>query len=535
MANPCLEWFITDIACMGSGIVTVGLLENEPESMIYSKIKQLDLKYICVDSLGLKKIDSIINGFQDSLELQYIICFDNLNDFERKKISDNGLNIIYFDDFYNYPLTPFIGKISPTSICMLSYTSGTTGAAKLVKLSHEALMSSFSSILFENYKIDPEDVYISYTNLALFGEKLTSYMIMIYGCSIGISNDIKNDIRILQPTLMIAVPRVLDFFYNIIQGEISSRSGISEKIFNKALNKNLEKLSKGKPYKKNFWDRIIFHSIRERFGEKIRYILTGSSLPNIYSMNYLKACLGCEIIEGYGLVETGYSNLCSGIYSGNGYIGGPFIGIELKLEKINNLLLFDADPETCGELCIRNTMSTIDYIDENSCDNEGWFKTGDIFRIIGEKNAFQFIDRISSTFSVKSGWTITPQRIENIYRRSPWILQILVYADSRIDALVAIVVPNEQFIMENWAPVGVKYVQLHNNVMLGKVILKNLLHLAKSQNLKKYEYIDDIFIEIVPWTSNEYITSSLKLKRFMLLNLYKQAIEEMLEKLCLKY
>lgn len=534
ISSPRVEFFIADLASLNIGLVTVGLAETDTDSELLFKLLQLKLKYVCVDLKNLKKIIAAKKNFEVTVEVA--ICFDQVSEEIEVEAKENGVQIVNFSMFLTCPATQFFRVIDEKSVCMLVYTGGSTGAARCRKVTHENFMESLTSVLFESHMVNSEDKYILYGNLASFGEKLTCYYLMVQGVGIGISRNLEKDLKILQPTLMLAVPRVLDFFYKKIQQDLKLRPKISQKIFNKAIAKNLSKLIKNKfKHKQSLWDNWVFNTVKEKFGGNLRMILTGSSPPNEISIKFLKVCLGCEIIEGYGIVEAGFSNFSSNHFNTQGHLGGPLINTEAKIVKMPGLQLPNIDSKKCGELYLKNHTRNLGYIDGEIVDSDEWVRTGDIFRILDESNAFQFIERSNYCYNVKSGWTVTPQRLENIYRQSPYIAQILIYTSEVIDGIVAVVVPDENFIMNHWAPTGVCYFDICQNKLLGKAILKNFEEIGENVGLYKYEFIKDIIIETTPWTSSEYITGTLKLKRHALLEKYKTRLNKTIENLSLNF
>ena len=103
---------------------------------------------------------------------------------------------------------------------------------------------------------------------------------------------------------------------------------------------------------------MIFSSIRENFGGRVRVILTGSSLPNPDTIKFIKVCLGCEVLESYGVVESGYSNLL-----GSNSLG-PLNGNQLKLVYNPAIVLEGLDNDKYGELHIKNEHFAASYLSD---------------------------------------------------------------------------------------------------------------------------------------------------------------------------
>ena len=524
------EWLLVDVACMGVGVVTVGLSDKDSDEQLAYKLQKLHLKYLCTDKSGFQQIMKIKkNRLADDLE--FIFCLDNLEDSEKKLALEYNLKVFNFRDFKNFENKPVTKQIDPKSVCMLSFTSGTTGPEKLVKISHENLLGSFTSILNGLYELSSEDVHLTTTHLSVLSEKILIYIATISGASIGISNQFQEDLKIVRPTILFGLPRYLDFLYVQMQEEIASHSNLMQKLFRKSFNKKLSQFMKGEEIKKSIWDNVIFKSIREKLGNRVRLIFTGTSIANSETLRFFKIILGCDIIESYGLTEAGEFSFCAGSDKNFGHVGGPLATCEAKLVYTANIELEGLDPLKYGELYLKNTSIPLGYVDEPNTDSDGWIKTGDLFKFIDGIDAFQFIDRIDYIIKLKNGKSVSPQLLEMMYRQSDYVAQVLVYGDNRTDGLVAVVVPDERYVMKHNDQKHMSFRQLCENTSFYKTILKDFEGIALDKGKKSYEKIKEIYIEPIPWTSQEYITNTLKLKRNILITRYQSQINEMMDRL----
>ncbi|OMJ83922.1 hypothetical protein SteCoe_15082 [Stentor coeruleus] len=528
MANPRQEWFYTDLACMGLGIAPVGLTECDQEIILLEKIRSLDMKNVSVDRKGLMKIFSLAEMLGES-PIEKVLFFDDITPDEISRAHNFNIQIFRFKDFSVLPLSSNLIEINPKNICLFAFTTGVTGPFKAVKITHEQYMSSFTSIIFENPPVSNDDVYALYTNLSLYGERILNYMLTIYGVRIGFSKDLKEDLMVMKPTLMLVIPRVLDFLTDGIKFEISKRTGLAESLFKKCYQNSLMKMEKGKPYKKGFWNNIAFREIRESFGGKLRYLLTGSLPSNIDTMKFISICLGCGIYEAYGLIEAGYSNIYS-LSTFSGCLGGPAPGWEAKLVFTPDILLEDISKDMYGELWLRHEIPSSSYITQSTSDNDNWIHTGDLFMLTNERFGFCFIERIQYVMHTKCGFAVCPQKLENIYRQNPYVAQMIVYTDKRINGLVCIIVVDERTLHKKCTSM-VKIEEIRNNHIIKQNIIDGFNELARDKRLKIYEYVLDLYIEIDPWTTSELISECLKIKRYALLDKYNDCLQDMISRL----
>lgn len=524
------EWIYISIACMGIGLVTSGLSDTDTDEDLGFKLEALHLKYICVDKEGLLQVLRLKKNRQAN-DLEVVICLDRAEDCEKKIAGEVGFRLIQYKDFKNLEGKPNTRPIETNDTCMVAFTSGTTGMPKLVKVSHENLMGTFTALLHGSYKISPDDIHLTSTHFSILSETILIYIALISGASIGISNQFQEDLKIVRPTIIFTLPRYLDFLYIQIQDEISLQSQMLQKLFNKSFAKKLMSYSRGEDLKKSFWDNMTFKNIREKLGGRVRLIFTGMSLTNTDNVKFFKIVLGCDIIESYGNVEAGEFILCAGRDRGLGHVGGPLASCEVKLQYCADVNIEGLDPLKYGELCIRNSSTPAGYLDKPSVDSEGWVHSGDLFCLNEELASFKFIDRIEYIMKNKAGKSITPQVLEMIYRQSELVAQIIVFADYRINGLVAIVVPDERIVLKSSDQKNFSYSEVCASENFAKNIIRSLNDIAISRGRKDYEKVRKLIVEPVPWTSQEFITKTLKLRRNAILAKYSQAIQDLISEL----
>ena len=363
------EVLYAEIASMGLDIVTVGFHEKDTDEVLEFKVKSVNLKYIFVDKDGFSKILRLKKAKLIE-ELEYIICFDNIDDTEKKIAFESNLKLFFFRDFKQIESKPITKTVNPKNTCLLAFTSGTTSSPKIVRISHENLMGSFTAMLHNSFKLNSDDVYQSNSSFSILSEKLVIYTATISGASIGISTNYIEDLKIIRPTIIYCLPRLLDYIYNQIIDEISSQSSLSQKLFHKFYSKKLKNLSRSKNNKKSVFDNFVFKSIQEKFGNRLRLVCTGSALANSEPLKFFRTVLGCVIIETYGIKECGEFNLFGG-FDANSHLSGPLVSCEVKLLYANDVAIEGFDNVKYGELCIRNNSEPLGYLHNSIINPEG--------------------------------------------------------------------------------------------------------------------------------------------------------------------
>ena len=523
MSNPREEVILTDLAAIGSGCISVSLLPREDAQELAFKFKELDLKVLFADKAGVCKIqETIKSGFE--VNLLKLVVFDLIENEIINFLASFGIEVHTFEYLLSFEPRYLFQEPSPDTFCIFCYTNGTIGRPKLVKMTHQDLISCLTPIIFESFNINPDDVYMMYTNLALFGERIMIYTLSIYGVSIGFSQNMQRDLLILQPTLMIAVPRVLDLISTSIQLKVKQKSVLAQTFFNKCLKSSIKEIKNNRRVTKNLFTKLAFNEIRNSFGGRLRYILTGSSPTLDNTKNFIQACLGVEIFEAFGLVESGYSNL----YGQD--LMKPLIGTQVRLKYQPFINLQDFDKKYYGEMMIKVDYFNGVWIGKEEKYEQGWLATGDLVAFDRKTFGFLYLERICYCLTGASGITLMPQRLEMIYRTSRFVAQIFVYTDQRIDGVVAVVVVDEGFIKGKWE-IRELDKDLEGNDVLVREILIDFERIADEMKLKQYERVLDVVVQNEIWTSPELVTGALKLKRKNLIEKYGQSIEKSIKTL----
>ncbi len=326
----------------------------------------------------------------------------------------------------------------------LIYTSGTTGKPKGVMLSHKNMVSNFISAAAV-FNLSPSDKYLSILPLCHVGGRMGNYQTQYSGASIWYAESmgtIASNIQEIKPDGFDAVPRVLEKFYDVIISKGKNLTGIKKRLFFWAVDLGL----KYKPYGENGWfyerklriaDKLIFSKWRAALGGNVRIVgCGGASLQPRLERIFWAA--GIKIINMYGLTETSPIITINRTEKGKvklGSVGMTIEGVEVKI----------ADD---GEILCKGPNVMIGYFNDPELtkaafDEEGWFRTGDIGHI--EDGKFLMVtDRKKEIFKLSNGKFIAPQIIENIFRESPLVDQIMVIGEHEKFAS-ALISPNFKF------------------------------------------------------------------------------------------
>ncbi|MFJ8712089.1 AMP-dependent synthetase/ligase [Streptomyces violaceus] len=432
-----------------------------------------------------------------------------------------------------------VGAITKDQLATLIYTSGTTGRPKGVRLPHDN-WSYMAKAIAATGLVSSEDVQYLWLPLAhVFGKVLTSGQIEVGHVTAvdGRVDKIIENLPVVQPTYMAAVPRIFEKVYNGVAAKARAGGGAKYKIFQwaaevareyaKVAQDNFRRTGTmsvpfGLGAKHKVADALVFAKIREAFGGNLRACVSGSAAlaPEI---GYFFSGAGIHILEGYGLTESSAASFVNpGEAYRTGTVGKPLPGTEVRIADDGEILLrgpgimegYHGLPEKTAEVL----------------ESDGWFHTGDI----GELSADGYLritDRKKDLIKTSGGKYIAPAEVEGQFKAvCPYVSNILVHGADR-NFCTALIALDELAIVE-WAKEnglgGKSYAEIvaaPRTVEMVDGYVKQLNEgLQRWQTIKKFRLLPrDLDVE------HGEITPSLKLKRPVVEREYKHLIEEMYE------
>ncbi|WP_327218176.1 AMP-dependent synthetase/ligase [Streptomyces cyaneofuscatus] len=434
-------------------------------------------------------------------------------------------------------VTERVSAITADQLATLIYTSGTTGRPKGVRLPHDN-WSYMAKATVATGLITAEDVQYLWLPLAhVFGKVLTSGQIEVGHVTAidGRIDKIIENLPVVQPTYMAAVPRIFEKVYNGVASKARAGGGAKYKIFQwaagvareyaKVSQDNFRRTGKTSvPFalgaKHKVADALVFSKIRDAFGGRLRACISGSAAlaPDI---GYFFAGAGVHILEGYGLTETSAASFVNpGEAYRTGTVGKPLPGTEVRIADDGEILLR-------GPGIMQGYHNLPDKTEE-VLESDGWIHTGDI----GELSADGYLritDRKKDLIKTSGGKYVAPAEVEGQFKAvCPFVSNILVHGADRnfCTALIALDGPT----ILNWAAEngleGKAYadvVAAPQTVELIDGYVQRLNEgLQRWQTIKKFRLLPrDLDVE------HGELTPSLKLKRPVVEREYQGLIDEM--------
>ncbi|XP_042059981.1 long chain acyl-CoA synthetase 4-like [Salvia splendens] len=541
----CTRWVVSMQACNAYGLYCVPLYDTLGAGAVEYIICHAEISIAFVEE---NKISELLKTFPSSGKYMKIIVSFGEVTLEQRQVAGNfSSNIYSWSEFlllgkrkkYDIPMK------KKTDICTIMYTSGTTGDPKGVMISNESILSIISGVNHHlesmNEEFSEADVYISYLPLAHIFDRVIEELFISKGASIGFwHKDIKkllDDIQELKPTVLCAVPRVLDKIYTGLVEKISSAGIIRQTIFNAAYAYKLHNMRKGYKHAEAApkIDKLVFKKVKEGLGGKLRLILSGAAPLSPSVETYLRVATCSHVLQGYGLTET-----CAGSFVARpdelsmvATVGPPLPVVDVCLESVPDMEYNALSSTPRGEICIRGKCLFSGYYKREDLTKEvmtdEWFHTGDI----GEwqpDGSMKIIDRKKNIFKLSQGEYVSVENLEGIYSLASAIDSVWIYGSSYESFLVGVVNPNLDS-LKRWAEehtVDGDVGTICTDPRARAYILGELTKIGKDNKLKGFEFIKGVYLDPVPFDmERDLITPTFKKKRNNFLKYYQKPIEDM--------
>uniref|UniRef100_A0A663MN25 Long-chain-fatty-acid--CoA ligase n=1 Tax=Athene cunicularia TaxID=194338 RepID=A0A663MN25_ATHCN len=521
------EWIISEYACYTYSMVAVPLYDTlGPEAIVYI-VNKADISIVICDKP--EKAQTLLeNCEQEKTPCLKIIILMDLFD---KELKDRGAKV-------GVEMLALQEPPKPEDLCIVCFTSGTTGNPKGAMLTHQNVVANAAAFLrsTENtVECTSSDITMSYLPLAHMFERVVQTVVYSCGAKVGFfQGDIKlltDDMKTLRPTLFPVVPRLLNRIYDKIQS--GAKSPVKRCLLNFAVIMKMAEIKQGIIRNDSIWDRLVFKKVQATMGGRVRIMVTGAAPISPSVLTFLRAALGCQIFEAYGQTEC--SAGCTFSMPGDwttGHVGAPLACNIIKLDDVEEMNYFSSNNE--GEVCIKGPNVFKGYLKDpektaEAIDKDGWLHTGDIGKWL-PNGTLKIIDRKKNIFKLAQGEYIAPEKIENVYIRSAPVAQVFVHGESLRSFLIGIVVPDPETLPEFAAKLGVKgsYEDVCKNPAVKTAILEDMVRLGREAGLKSFEQVKDLYIHTEMFSvENGLLTPTLKAKRAELVKLFQKQIESL--------
>lgn len=509
------EWHLTDLAAQQIGVVNVPIYPNITEEDYAYILNDCGAKVVFVSNTEL--LNSIENIKANVPHLKHIYTYDKIEGKNHySALIELGKNE------NTDSIATIKNQITEDELATLIYTSGTTGKPKGVMLSHKNLVSN---VLASEERLPIGDNYriLSFLPLCHVFERMIDYLFIYKGISIYYAESIEtiaDNLKEVKPHLFATVPRLLEKVYDKIVAKGSDLSGIKKALFFWALELGLEfdpQEDKGWWYnfRLKIANKLIFSKWREALGGNVVAIVSGgAALQARLARVFTSAQI--PILEGYGLTETSPVIAVNSLLKDGtkiGTVGKPLANLDVKI----------ADD---GEIIVKGPSVMMGYYnlpDESKAvfDENGYFHTGDIGELVNGQY-LKITDRKKEIFKTSGGKYIAPQVMENKFKESRFIEQIMVIGEGEKFA-AAFIQPDFLF-LKDWCDRKGLACNTNKDMVSNERVIARIQQEVDSmnENFSNYEKIKkfELLSEPLSIDSGE-LTPTLKLKRKNILAKYQ--------------
>jgi len=528
-----LEWVLADLAVMSAGAAT---------TTIYPSSAAADVAYIVADS-GSRvvfaeddvQIQKLRERRDETPKVLRVVTFAGSADvvdgddwvISTEQLADLGRELLAQDPRAG---PPPVDALTPEHLATIIYTSGTTGRPKGVLLPHDAIVYEGAAVASVSI-LGEDDLQFLWLPLSHVFGKLLLVLPLQIGFTTAIDgriDKIVDNLAVIRPTFMGAAPRIFEKAYARISRTFEEESGLKRRLIDWALGVGAEvaalrergEAPSGMLARKHaLADRLVLSKVRERFGGRVRFFISGSAALNPDVARWFGS-VGLLIVEGYGLTESSAASCVNRPTPGCyvfGSVGWPLPGTEVRTADDGELLIR-------GPGVMRGYHQRDDATEEALVD--GWFRTGDI-AAVDERGFVRITDRKKDLFKTSGGKYIAPSAIESTFKGiCPYVSQFVVHGEGRNFASALVTLDADA--ITGWGAahglVGKPYAEIVGSPEARTLVQGHVDELNAGLNrwetIKRFTILDhDLTVE------EGELTPSLKLRRRVVTDRYRSELD----------
>jgi long-chain acyl-CoA synthetase len=528
MSNTRVEWSLTDYAAMGSGAIVVPIYHSITIEDCEYILNNSESRFLFVESKALVK--SILTIIDKCPQLEKIICFE--------RIESEDERVIPWDTFLNYGRVLFEKEpkkfeqscraVTASDVATILYTSGTTGLPKGVVLCHSNIISEVVDA-FSLFGVGPADSSLSFLPYAHIMGRVEHWGHVYIGFTLAFAESVervKQNLQEIQPTFLIAVPRIFEKIYSAIWSQMETQK-IKLKVFRTAMAISMKiadcKIKRETPPIELLAGyliakKLVLDKIKEAFGGRLRFAISGGApLSRDIALFFYAADI--LLLEGYGLTETTAAICVNRTFDFQfGTVGKPVGDTQIKIAED-------------GEILAKGQKIMASYFKDPEATQaslkDGWFSTGDIGEFTSSGN-LKITDRKKDLIKTGGGKYVAPQKLESLLKLHPIISNVLIHGDEK-KYIVALITLDRQFILAVAKDKQIPYADITS--LIQNQVIQDLVktaitdansHLASFETIKKYLILPSEFT-----VESGELTPSLKVKRKFLDQKYRSEIESL--------
>lgn len=517
------EWNMIDYAIMQIGAVSVPIYPTISSEDYKHILNHAEVSVIFIEGKNLySRLEKILPRVSSLKEI-YTFDDDGTKHNLLQQLIDSGKAHSQYE-----MLNRLKSEIKTEDMATIIYTSGTTGVQKGVMLSHSNIVNQIINL--RQIPAKWSNVGLSFLPLCHAYERMIVYLYQYLGMSVYYAESlatIAENIKEVNPTMMTCVPRLLERIYDKLFLAGKNLSPLQKRLYYWAFDLAKKYQLENTGIFQKLWlkvaDKLVYSKWRTAIGGNFDIVVSGGSAIQSHIASFFSA-IGMPVFEGYGLSET--SPVIAVSRRGKngrkfGTVGPPLRGVEVKIgerDEImcrghNVMLGYYKDPEL--------TMQVIDA--------DGWFHTGDIGKFTPE-GQLVITGRLKSLFKTSLGKYVNPHAIEEKFKESPFIENMIVVGENKKFAS-ALISPEFDY-LRSWCKkhkINEKYIPNDEIIKIpevlkryGEEIKKYNQYFGDYEQVKRYKLVPDA------WTMESgFLSPTLKIRRNILMNYYADVINSL--------
>ena len=426
-------WLIADLASMSLGAVSCPIYPSSEPNQVAYVINNVGAKLVFAENAQQAALLESIRA--DCPTIEAVVVFD-----ERGQLPAGAIG---FDHIFDLAATrpdehatweEGWRAVSRDDLATIIHTSGTTATPKGVMLTHGNLVFNYEAVI-QVIDFTPDDVFLSWLPLSHIYERVAGMVVPLgRGCTIAYAEPLierlpANMVEV-QPTVMVAVPRLYERVYARVLATVESASPLKRRIFHWAAGLGAQKYANHLAGRSDSaWlsaqlklaDALVFKTIRGRTGGRVRYFVSGSA-PLAREIGEFFYGMGMLVLEGYGLTETSpFVSINRADDFVFGTVGRPAPDTEVRID------------ETTGEILVRGPQIMRGYLNAPeetaaAIEPDGWFHTGDVGQL-DSVGRITITDRLKNIIVLANGKNVSPAPMEAALSTSRYVAQALILGD----------------------------------------------------------------------------------------------------------
>ena len=433
LSSTRIEWILADLGVLSAGGATTTIYPASTPDECVHILK--DSGTVVVFAENAEQVAKLVHKRADLPAVRKVVVIDGeggesgwvmpLSELEAMGKKRDDADPDAFDTIAR--------GVRPTALATLIYTSGTTGLPKGVELTHDNWVYEAEAI-DELGILGPDDVQYLWLPLAhSFGKVLEVAQLKIgFPTAIdGRVDKIVENLAVIRPTFVAAVPRIFEKVHARVVSTAQEGGPVKAGIFRWALSvgrkasalvQRGERPGRWLALRRAVADRLVFARMRERFGGRLRFFISGSA-PLARDLAEFFHAADILILEGYGLTESSaasFVNLPANFRFGT--VGPPLPGTEVKIAEDGEILI--------GGRGIMRGYHGLPEATAEALDGR-WLRTGDIGSL-DDRGMLTITDRKKDLIKTAGGKYVAPQLLEGKLKAiCPYLSQVVVHGDRR--------------------------------------------------------------------------------------------------------